>query len=222
MYSFTFSFGRLSILCRAGLLHLEVYGVIIAKARLAGRIECRLETFKSSWQGDNSSLFAILAASRTSLIALTLIECYTVEPFARSDLATFLATVAPTLRRLTLIECNKDLPDALYIEKFVSSLTGLTHLTLGTTGFTNHLFDLLPRSLHHLSVELTKQLLPPATGNWPICEFLKTGRSDSFRTLAVVPEPTAKVVLGNGSVWKLNRSAEKGSVKLILPPGWRL
>lgn len=199
-----------------------MYGIIIAKARLAGRIECRLETFKSSWQGDNSSLLAILTASRTSLVALTLIECYTLEPFARSDLATFLATVAPTLKRLTLIERSKDLIDALYIEKFVASLTGLTHLTLGTTGFTNHLFDLLPPSLDHLSLELTRQLLPPTTGLWPICEFLKTGRSESFKSLAIVPEPTAKIVIGNGSVWKLGRSAEKGSVALILPAGWRL
>lgn len=211
------------VICRLGLEHFEAHGIVIVKARLAGKIECRLSSFKSSWQGDNSSLLALLTGSRSSLTSLTLLCCYTNDPFSRVDLANFLISVGPTLKRLAIIECVKDLVDPLYLETTVPHLTTLTHLTLGTTGYTNQLFAVLPDSVQHLSLELTKQLLPPpGSAPWKICEFLKEGKSKNFKSLAIVPEPTAKVVLGNGSVWKLGRNAEKGGVDLILPAGWRL
>lgn len=220
-----------SIICRTGLKHLEVHGIVIAKARLATKIQCRLEVFRTSWNGDNSSLFALLSASRQSLRDISLLEAFDPEAFSRVDLAEFLATMSSSLKSLTLIECDKALEDPNYIEKILPDLPSLVSLSLGSTGYTPSLFTVLPTllNLRHITIELTRQFAPPSSGLWCLSEYLKNGTNNDgpegkigLKSFRIVPEPAAKVLMGNGSVWKLDRAAERGFVKLLLPSGWRI
>ena len=201
-----------------------MHGITIAKSRLAAKVQCRLTSFRTTWNGDNASLFALLSASRNSLKSISMLESIDPEAFSRVDLAEFLVTVSPTLTDLTLIECDKAISDPNYIEKFLPDLPLLTTLILGSTGYTPSLFHALKDcpSIQHITIELTRQFAPPSNGLWCLSEYLKSGNSKGLKTFRIVPEPNAKVLMGNGSVWKLDRAAERGGIKLLLPSGWRI
>lgn len=210
---------------------MEVHGITISKSILATKVQCRLEVFRTTWNGDNASLFSLLSASRQTLRDVSFLEAFDPEAFSRGDLAEFLATVSDSLKSLTLIECDKALADPTYIETCLPTLPSLTTISLGSTGYSPTIFAQLPKmpNLQHITIELTKQFAPPTSGLWCLSEYLKNGTGNNgeagkvgIKTFRIVPEPSAKVLMGNGSVWKLDRAAERGFVKLLLPSGWRI